>query len=677
MVDSCRTFDKTASLKVDKSADDSAALSRRGLLIETVNTSIGTIITASSVTQALPEVLDSVARVVPINRVVVAENQLGGDGSPTPTILFKWQLAGVTASPLSPEQIGQLVHDSAFQEWRRPLEQGLPVVTLRRNATDTVRRILTQLGVLTSLIVPIMIEGRHWGEIGFDDCESEHDWADDDIKILTMLAEVIGVAITRERFLRQAQQREQLLQAATNCAAQIGTAPDLHEAIGRSLGVVAEAVGVDRMMVMEVISPLRGVSHTVLRNYWHAPDVADMLESIRESHLIPPHPDVKVWTEPLQHGVAVEGQLATAQGGVKELFERLQIRSLLVVPVMVDGRYWGRIALDVCRGERVWSRSEVDVLRILADLIGTAITRERHLADLAAANTIIQNSPTILYRLRGESSLPMIYVSQNIALLGRDPQQMIDAPTLYRDIFHPADRDAMYVAMLSLLEQNAPAGSMELRVLTKDGAVRWVENRYTPVRDRNARLIEIEGILTDITERKAAEEKITQLARTDALTRLANRMTFGERLGQAFAAAQRGAGGFAVLYLDLDRFKEVNDTFGHHGGDCLLQEVAQRLRNSTRETDLVARLGGDEFAIVQSVVGAPWEAETLARKLIDIVSAPYSIEGNAVHIGVSIGIALYAPDVGGPDALLKRADSALYGVKHAGRGHYQFHSDER
>ncbi|HEY5020579.1 MAG TPA: EAL domain-containing protein, partial [Steroidobacteraceae bacterium] len=190
------------------------------------------------------------------------------------------------------------------------------------------------------------------------------------------------------------------------------------------------------------------------------------------------------------------------------------------------------------------------------------------------------------------------------------------------------------------------------------------------------RLIEIEGILIDISERKAAEAKIAQLARTDVLTGLDNRMTFADQLRQAFATAQRGARAFAVLYLDLDRFKEVNDTLGHHAGDRLLQEVARRLRDVTREIDVVARLGGDEFAIVQAGIDGSAAAGTLAEKLIEIVSAPYSIDGNDLRIGVSIGISVYDINVNSPDALLMQADQALYRAKHAGRGQYRFHSDE-
>jgi diguanylate cyclase (GGDEF)-like protein len=173
-----------------------------------------------------------------------------------------------------------------------------------------------------------------------------------------------------------------------------------------------------------------------------------------------------------------------------------------------------------------------------------------------------------------------------------------------------------------------------------------------------------------------ADTQIALLARSDALTALANRMTFSDRLLQAFAAAQRGARPFAVLYLDLDRFKEINDTLGHTIGDRLLQQVARRLQGATRAIDVVARLGGDEFAIVQAEIVDSASAGTLAEKVIEVVSAPYEIDGCQLHIGVSIGIALYTNDSRSPDALLAQADQALYRAKHAGRGRYRFHSDQ-
>jgi diguanylate cyclase (GGDEF)-like protein/PAS domain S-box-containing protein len=301
---------------------------------------------------------------------------------------------------------------------------------------------------------------------------------------------------------------------------------------------------------------------------------------------------------------------------------------------------------------------------------------EERTRELSNANIIVQNSPVVLYRLRGEPSFPLIYVSHNITKLGHDPKTLLASANWAEQLIYSEDLAKVGETMRSLLNKDAEGASIEFRLRAGDGVLRWVENRYVPVRDKEGRLIEVEGIVIDITERKAADEKITLLARTDALTGLANRATFTERLSQAFAAAQRGANPFAILYLDLDKFKPVNDTFGHPIGDLLLQHVTQRLKSCTRETDLVARLGGDEFAILQGEMKEPANAGTLAAKIQKAIALPFSINGNEVNISVSIGISAYLPDSVSADAMLVQADLALYRSKDEGRNQYHFHSDD-
>ena len=179
----------------------------------------------------------------------------------------------------------------------------------------------------------------------------------------------------------------------------------------------------------------------------------------------------------------------------------------------------------------------------------------------------------------------------------------------------------------------------------------------------------------DITERRASEARLAHMARHDALTGLPNRVLFREHMERALARARRG-GGLAVLCLDLDRFKAVNDTLGHAAGDAVLRAVADRLRNCTRETDLVVRLGGDEFAIVQESAKQPAEATALARRLVEALSAPFEIEQQPVVIGTSVGVALSEDGLMNPDALLKCADLALYEAKAGGRGTFRFFEAE-
>ena len=179
----------------------------------------------------------------------------------------------------------------------------------------------------------------------------------------------------------------------------------------------------------------------------------------------------------------------------------------------------------------------------------------------------------------------------------------------------------------------------------------------------------------DTTARRTAEAKIAHLASHDALTDLPNRLLFHENLERALGFVRRGSL-LALHCVDLDQFKAVNDTLGHPIGDRLLQAVAERLRNGSRETDTVARLGGDEFAIVQTAIGSPLDATELAGRLIDLIEAPFEIDGHHIVIGTSIGITLAPQDGADADQLLKCADLALYRAKMDGRGVYRLFQAE-
>lgn len=207
----------------------------------------------------------------------------------------------------------------------------------------------------------------------------------------------------------------------------------------------------------------------------------------------------------------------------------------------------------------------------------------------------------------------------------------------------------------------------------KDGSRFWAIGVVTPLRNPDGSVRGFVKIMRDQTARRMAEEQTNFLANHDALTGLANRVHFSNQLHQSIAMSQRNDVPLAVLLLDLDRFKQVNDTFGHHTGDLLLKEVALRIVSTIRATDFVARLGGDEFVIIQSDVSQPDAAETLARKLVLELGRPYALEGQEVMSGTSIGICVYPQDAKNSVDLLKRADLALYRAKHSGRHTYHFY----
>ena len=205
-----------------------------------------------------------------------------------------------------------------------------------------------------------------------------------------------------------------------------------------------------------------------------------------------------------------------------------------------------------------------------------------------------------------------------------------------------------------LARRAAPRGAVEMA--RQDG--RWY--RLSEHRLGDGGLL---SIATDITERRRSERRIQFLAHHDALTRLANRALFMDRLEQALAQAARAGRKVAVLMLDLDRFKNVNDNLGHAAGDRLLVEVARRLRACARATDTVARLGGDEFAIVQPLVETVDQAVALARRALAALAEPAVVDGHGLRPGASLGVTLFPDDAGDVDTLLRNADLALYRAK--------------
>jgi diguanylate cyclase (GGDEF)-like protein len=267
----------------------------------------------------------------------------------------------------------------------------------------------------------------------------------------------------------------------------------------------------------------------------------------------------------------------------------------------------------------------------------------------------------------------LIVCNRRFAEMYRLPQALTEQGTQFADILEhrvktrqaPDDSDSYAKQMRKIGDLGKPA---RYRVRLLDG--RTIQVDYEP-------MIGGGWVVThqDVTETIRAEAQITHLARHDALTDLPNRFQFQEKLDEALLRVARGES-VAVLCLDLDRFKAVNDTLGHGIGDDLLKLVAERLRAAVRDTDTVARLGGDEFAIIQPFAEQPTGATSLAARIIDTLTAPYSIADHQIDIGASIGVAI-APDDGvTAKQLLKNSDLALYRAKSDGRGVYRFFAAE-
>jgi diguanylate cyclase (GGDEF)-like protein/PAS domain S-box-containing protein len=237
------------------------------------------------------------------------------------------------------------------------------------------------------------------------------------------------------------------------------------------------------------------------------------------------------------------------------------------------------------------------------------------------------------------------------------------------------DRHDGYIGKYLETGRSAVLGSSrEVVAVRKDGSSFPLEIRVSEVRFEAERLFI--AAVRDITERKEAEGKIIYLATHDALTDLPNRNLLRDRLQQALAQAHRNDGRVAVLFIDLDRFKTINDSLGHDMGDLLLQQVAARLVANVRTEDTVARQGGDEFIALLPTLGHIQDAELVGQKLLEALSAPYLVRGNELHVGASIGIAVSPDDGEDVDLLLKHSDTAMYHAKENGRNNCQFFAPE-
>jgi diguanylate cyclase (GGDEF)-like protein/PAS domain S-box-containing protein len=290
-------------------------------------------------------------------------------------------------------------------------------------------------------------------------------------------------------------------------------------------------------------------------------------------------------------------------------------------------------------------------------------------------NSIIENIP-IAVVVKDVTTRKFILVNRTFEAMLKVSRTEVLGKTVF-DIHRTKDAERIDAADNAALAADVGAHSNDYEIEMPEGESRILATNRIVVRGSEGNAKHLVVVIDDVTERKKSEQRIAFMAHHDVLTGLPNRLAVMEKIEEAVARHRRRGDSFAILLLDLDRFKHVNDTLGHAVGDTLLRETASRLKASLRETDVLARLGGDEFAIVQDSESNQREAASaLANRVIEIVSRPFNIEGNEVNIATSVGIALGPEHATNSDSLMKMADLALYRAKSAGRNGYRFFDPE-
>ncbi len=273
--------------------------------------------------------------------------------------------------------------------------------------------------------------------------------------------------------------------------------------------------------------------------------------------------------------------------------------------------------------------------------------------------TLVEQLPLVVYIDALDAASSNVFTSPQIEpLLGYTVEDWASDATLFVRTLHPEDRDRVLTAHARTHATHEPL-SVEYRLLARDGRVVWVRDEGVVVVDDDGTPLYLQGYLLDVTAEREAQSQLRQMALYDPLTGLANRAFFHEQLQHAVALRKEGGEQTALLFVDLNHFKEVNDRFGHDVGDAVLARLGQRIQNTVRAGDGAARLGGDEFAIVLAAVSEPAEAARAAERLLQSIVEPIGLGPSFVSVTASIGIALGDE----PELLLKEADAAMYRAK--------------
>ncbi|TFB22941.1 diguanylate cyclase [Filobacillus milosensis] len=359
----------------------------------------------------------------------------------------------------------------------------------------------------------------------------------------------------------------------------------------------------------------------------------------------------------------------------KEIAQANGLHACWSIPVIsANDELFGTLAFH-SKESRKPSEDELEFLKQFGNLAAVIIDKRRSEDELKLANRVIENSPAVIFRWQAKKGWPIDYVSNNVNQFGYTPAMFIKDNIDFSMVIHPNDLPRVEAEVEEYLENHVDQYKQEYRLITADGKVRWIDDRTTVTRDDYGNLLYIEGVLIDITERKEAEQKVFYLANNDPLTGIPNRRYFKKELEKSIEQLS-GKDKLAVLYLDCDNFKQINDDLGHDAGDEFLQHLSKRLHNSLRNDDLIARIGGDEFNVLINGISIEDDVIKVAERLIRTSAEPWEVRGKIYHVTLSIGVAI-APDDGiKVDDLIRKADRALYQAKNSGKNKLMWYVPE-
>ena len=456
----------------------------------------------------------------------------------------------------------------------------------------------------------------------------------------------------------------------TRCLAEAQSAP---AALGTALKAICETEGWDCAEFWKLDE-----SAGVLRRYaeWAAPDIEAARSFADASRDMVFRPGIGLVGAAWQSGepLWIADSLEDPRALRKSLSEKTGLRAAVLFPIRTGGRVTGVLDFTSRRIRPPHKRLQ-QALNVIATMIGLYLQRadaEQALRESEARfRSLTQMSSDFFWETDAEHRLAEVvhgpdYPAAHMGLMALGKAAW-EVASLSPD-------EAGWAAHRATLAQRLPFRDFEFARRMPEGPARYFSLSGEPRSAPEGSFLGYRGVGRDITEIALARERISSLAYSDPLTGLANRSSLGPSLEQAVQRARRRNSKLALVFIDLDGFKQINDLHGHDAGDALLIELAGRLRASLRASDLVARLGGDEFLVVVEEVQEAAPIETVARKLLGEMVRPYALPGGEARVTASIGISLFPDDAADAAALMKHADTAMYSAKQAGKNTYRFYA---
>lgn len=462
--------------------------------------------------------------------------------------------------------------------------------------------------------------------------------------------------------------RSAILDALISCDWMLHSSASWETTALKVLEQICSAARFSRVSIFKNIDGKDNTSHnaitaTLLFN-WNSPNGPALEKSLQLIDFESAH--FGRWKDILKHGNPVFGVVKELPAIEMKALKPYGIEALMLVPIFTGKHWWGNLVVEHHHTFVKFTPQELGAMMAIGRSLGVAIEKESTGKRLQQAKIAFDSASEGIMIIDSDANIIAINKGYTDITGYTEEEVLGSTPKIFKfgdhDVWDVISKEGKWKGEVANYRKN---GELYQEWLT-----------LTAVKNPQGQIINYVGVFADITEIKASQKQLNKLVNHDALTGLPNRRLLNELLDHAIKRSEREQQAIAVLFIDLDRFKAINDSLGHQVGDKLLFEASTRISQAIRESDVVARLGGDEFLVMMNIISKPDDAALVAQKIIQALQAEFIINGKEIFIGASIGIAISFKDGNDVDSLIKAADIAMYQVKNRGKNNYCFYSDE-